>query len=108
MTALDEKMLTRREVPAPDADLLEPNYAESVRRFNARLRDANRWRWIRHYDLMAELHGKLSVDYQQRAEALMRAREESGASLLPEPGRQEAACNTIKELRAEQTEGRIR
>ena len=70
MDVLDEKMLSRRENPAPAADLLEPSYRESVRRFNERRRRENRARWFSFYSGMAELHRRLADEHEARAEQL--------------------------------------
>ena len=43
---------------------------ESERRHRARIREQNRWRWVRHFDRMAESHRRLSEDYRERAEKL--------------------------------------
>ena len=71
MTALDEKLLTRRHDPGPDADLLEPTYRESVRRFNERRRRENRDRWVAFYSGMAQLHRRLADEHEAKAEALL-------------------------------------
>jgi hypothetical protein len=70
LAALDEKLLTRREAPTPDADLLEPSYRESVRRFNERRRRENRARWFSFYSGMAELHRRLADEHERKAELL--------------------------------------
>ena len=54
----------------PDPDELEPSYLESVRRYNARRREQNRWEWVRFFDRMARSHRALSEDYERRAEEL--------------------------------------
>ena len=71
---LDETMLTRRSDPGqdPDPDLLEPSYAESVRRYNARRTAFHRELWIRHYRQMEVLHRNLAASHQRKADALMR------------------------------------
>jgi hypothetical protein len=43
---------------------------ESVKRYHAKIREENRWAWIRHFDRMAQSHAKLSEEYQRRAEKL--------------------------------------
>ena len=68
---LDETMLTRRSDPGPDPDLLEPSYAESVRRYNARRSEHHRELWIRHYRQMERLHRNLAAEHQRRADALI-------------------------------------
>jgi hypothetical protein len=77
METIDERTLTRRSPPGPDLDLLEPTYAESVRRYNRRRTAFHREKWIQHYRHMEQLHRNLAAEHQQRADALMR---EDGAA----------------------------
>jgi hypothetical protein len=46
-------------------------YAESTRRHREKLREANRWEWVRFFDHMAQQHRALSEDYERRALALV-------------------------------------
>jgi len=53
----------------PDPDELEPGYVESVRRFNARIREENRRAWCEYHRQQAERHrGILEalVSYHER------------------------------------------
>lgn len=71
VTDLD-KLIERRSDAKPDPDELEPSYAESVRRFNARRRDQHRWEWVKFYDRMARNHAQLSEEHANRAEKLLK------------------------------------
>jgi L-fucose mutarotase/ribose pyranase (RbsD/FucU family) len=52
------------------ADELEPGYQESVRRHHEKIRQRNRWEWVRFFDRMAESHARIAQDYERRAEEL--------------------------------------
>jgi len=54
----------------PDPDELEPGYVESVRRHHEKIRQRNRWEWVRFFDRMAESHARIAQDYERRAEEL--------------------------------------
>ena len=60
----------------PDPDEVDVGYLESVRRYNARRREQNRWEWVRFFDRMAASHRALSEDYERRAAKLC---EEGGS-----------------------------
>jgi hypothetical protein len=62
-----------------DPDTEEGLYAESVRRHHAKIRERNRWEWVRYFDLMAESHARLSESYRERAEKLCGEVEEGAA-----------------------------
>jgi hypothetical protein len=68
-----DRLITRRastdRSPCPDA--LEPGYRESVRRHNEKIRERNRWEWVRFFDRRAESHARLSEGYRERAEKLL-------------------------------------
>lgn len=66
-----DRLIERRAARTPDPDELEPSYAESVRRYHARRRDAARWEWVRYFEHMARCHARLSEEHAARAEALM-------------------------------------
>jgi hypothetical protein len=70
LTDLD-RLIERRASREPDPDELEPTYAESVRRFNARRQNQYRWEWVRYFDRMARNHARLAEEHAARAEALM-------------------------------------
>ena len=67
-----DKLIERRSSSNLDPDELEPSYAESVRRFNARRREVNRWEWIKFYDRLARNHARLSEEHAARAEKLLK------------------------------------
>jgi hypothetical protein len=71
-----EAMLTRRSDPGPDADLLEPTYQASVRRFNERAAQARRLEWIDFHECMSRLHRRLSEEHASKAQALEHPEEE--------------------------------
>jgi hypothetical protein len=51
-----DKLIERRASREPDVDELEPTYAESVRRFNARRRNEALWDRLRYHQAMLEAH----------------------------------------------------
>jgi hypothetical protein len=66
-----ERLIERRSRKGEvDPDEREEAWMESVRRHHAKIRERNRWEWVRYFDRMAENHAKLSEDYQRRAEKL--------------------------------------
>lgn len=71
LTDLD-KLIERRADKTPDPDTLEASYAESVRRFNARRREANRWEWVRYFERLSRCHARLSEEHADRAEKLLK------------------------------------
>ncbi len=73
-----DRFIERRAREAGEAELIEAAWAESVRRHNARLREQNRWEWIRFFDRMARSHARISEDYQCRAEQLLEDPREGG------------------------------
>jgi hypothetical protein len=70
LETISEAMLTQRSDPGPDADLLEPTYQASVRRYNARRQLVNRARWYGFHMSMSELHARLSAEHAAKAERL--------------------------------------
>ena len=64
-------LIDRRARERSKANDLEAFYVESVRRFNERRRQANRWEWIRFFDRMAASHPTLATSYENWAEALL-------------------------------------
>ncbi len=52
------------------ADELEASYVESVRRHHEKIRQRNRWEWVRFFDRMAQSHARIAQDYERRAEEL--------------------------------------
>ena len=53
-----DRLVSRRasQDTRPDPDELEPGYVESVRRFNARIREENRRGWCEYHRQQAERH----------------------------------------------------
>jgi hypothetical protein len=57
MEATDlDRLIERRSSSNPDPDTLEPSYAESVRRFNARQRDEHLWQRLLFHQAMLRSH----------------------------------------------------
>ena len=73
-----DALIRRRGDKTPDPDEIEPGYIESVKRYNAQRRQANRWEWIRFFDRMAASHTALAASYEERAQALLEGRGEGG------------------------------
>ncbi len=67
-----DRLIARRasQDRSPDPDELEPGYVESVRRHHEKIRQRNRWEWVRFFDRMAESHARIAQDYERRAEEL--------------------------------------
>lgn len=67
-----EKLVIRRagsdRRPCPDS--LEPSYADSVRRHNAKIRRENRGLWREHHQTMYRAHSRLASEHAEKAEAL--------------------------------------
>lgn len=66
-----DRMIERRSGKAPDPEELEPSYAESVRRFNARRRQQNRALWFAYFSNLARNLRARADEYEQRAEKLL-------------------------------------
>jgi len=41
-----------------------------VRRHHEKIRQRNRWEWVRFFDRMAQAHAGIAKDYERRAEEL--------------------------------------
>jgi hypothetical protein len=64
-------LITKRHDPRDgEGDLLEPSYAESVRRYNSRREEEHRSEWGNFHEKMAELHAWLSQEHAQKAQLL--------------------------------------
>jgi hypothetical protein len=72
--ALIDRRIRARSV----ADELEAVYKESARQQRKKLREQNRWLWIRHYERMAGNHHALAEDYQRRAQDLLESSATGG------------------------------
>ena len=73
-----DELIERRARERSNANDLEAMYAESARRHREKLREQNRWEWIRFFDRMAESHTRMSESYQRRAAALLEGPERGG------------------------------
>jgi len=68
---LERLLVTRAsEDTTSDPTTLEPGYLESVRRHHEKIRQRNRWEWVRFFDRMAQSHARIAQDYERRAEEL--------------------------------------
>jgi hypothetical protein len=67
-----DRLISRRasEDTTSDPTTLEASYVESVRRHHEKIRQRNRWEWVRFFDRMAESHARIAQDYERRAEEL--------------------------------------
>ena len=65
------RLITNRNDPRDGEALLEPTYAESVRRYNARRQEENRSEWGNFHQKMAQLHAWLSQEHAQKAQQLI-------------------------------------
>jgi hypothetical protein len=76
-----ERLITKRHDPRDGEALLEPSYAESVRRYNAKLQAANREMWTQFHREQAERHRatleRLIQVHERRAEELLTKEGES-------------------------------
>ena len=74
-----DRLITRRHDPRDGDALLEPTYAESVRRFNARREEENRSEWGNFHEKMSRLHAWLSEEHAQKAKLCEEENEQKGA-----------------------------
>ncbi len=65
-----DEFINSRSKAKDKANDIEAMYAASVRRHNARLREQNRWEWIRFFEHMRDLHQGLADEHRTKAEAL--------------------------------------
>jgi hypothetical protein len=80
-----DELIDRRIRARSVADELELMYKDSARRNRQKLREENRWEWIRHYEQMASNHHGLAEDYQRRALDLLEGSGGGGGSLVEWP-----------------------
>ena len=73
-----EKLITRRFGPRDGDALLEPTYAESVRRYNRQREEENRSEWGNFHEKMAELHAWLSEEHAHKAKLCEAENEQKG------------------------------
>jgi hypothetical protein len=64
------RLLTKHHDPRDGVALLEPTYAESVRRYNASRTAIHREKWIAHYRNMERLHRNLAAEHAEKAARL--------------------------------------
>jgi hypothetical protein len=65
-----DRLITKRHDPHDGDALLEPTYAESVRRYNARREEEHRSEWGNFHEKMAQLHAWLSEEHAAKAQLL--------------------------------------
>jgi hypothetical protein len=65
-----DRLITKRHDPHDGDALLEPTYAESVRRYNARQQEEHRSEWGNFHEKMAQLHRWLAEEHAQKAQQL--------------------------------------
>jgi hypothetical protein len=69
-----DRLITKRYDPHDGDGLLEPTYAESVRRYNGRRQEEMRAAWAAFHESQAERHRRtleqLIADHERRAEEL--------------------------------------
>ena len=65
-----DRLITKRHDRRDGDALLEPSYAASVRRFNAKLREENLSQWTNYYEKMSRLHALLAEENAKKAQAL--------------------------------------
>jgi hypothetical protein len=70
-----DRRISRRASAVRASDALEPSYRESVRRFNARVRAANREAWC-------EYHRSQAARHRRNLEALIAHHEAQASKLL--------------------------
>jgi hypothetical protein len=61
------RLIEKRHDPSDGDALLEPTYAASIRRYNARREEENRSEWGNFHEKMAQLHAWLSEEHAQKA-----------------------------------------
>ncbi len=71
-----DKFIASRSASKDKANLLAQEWAASERKHRAKLRQENRWEWIRFYECLAHNHAQLADENRAKAEALL---AESGA-----------------------------
>ena len=74
-----EKLITKRHAPRDGDALLEPSYAESVRRYHRRRAEEHRSEWGNFHEKMSRLHAWLSEEHAQKAKLCEEENEQKGA-----------------------------
>ena len=62
-----DRLITKRHDPRDGDALLEPSYAESVRRYNSRREEENRSEWRNFHLKLSRLHAGLSEEHAYKA-----------------------------------------
>ena len=65
-----DRLVTKRHDSRDGDALLEPTYAESVRRYNAQREEENRSEWGNFHLKMSRLHAWLSEEHAHKAQLL--------------------------------------
>ena len=65
-----DRLITKRYDPRDGDALVEPSYAESVRRYNARRQQENHSEWGNFHEKMSRLHAWLSEEHAHKAQLL--------------------------------------
>lgn len=65
-----DRLITKRHDLRDGEAMLEPSYAASVRRYNARREEEHRSEWGNFHEKMSRLHACLSEEHAQKAELL--------------------------------------
>jgi hypothetical protein len=67
-----DRLISRRASTDNREDPIEreESWKMSVRAHHEKIRERNRWEWVRFFDRMAESHARISEDYERRAEEL--------------------------------------
>ncbi len=73
-----ERLITKRHDPRDGDALLEPSYAESVRRYQRRREEERRSEWGNFHEKMAQLHVLLSEEHRAKAQRLCEGQGEGG------------------------------
>ena len=73
-----DRLIVKRSSKEPDPDEREELWKESVRRYNARRREANRREWCGYFERLAASLRSRAEEYDHRAKALLEDRGEGG------------------------------
>jgi hypothetical protein len=74
-----ERLITKRHDPRDGEALLEPTYADTVRRYNARREEEHRSEWGNFHERMSKLHAWLSEEHAAKAAKLYEEDRGEGA-----------------------------
>jgi hypothetical protein len=73
-----DRLIVKRSSKEPDPDEREELWKESVRRYNARRREANRLAWCDYFSHLAWSLRARAEEYEGRAKRLMQGDQEIG------------------------------